>query len=824
MNIQCPECKSRYRVNSSEITENGRKAECARCHNIFIARRNVIGDRSKVKGEGWKGEGGREKINPTEKEDIDTLFKRFEEIVENASDEQIENHNEDELSKEKVEGEGPYKYLWEHTDKTAGEKRAAGDEEDIIEEEGHKEKRVPLYDSSIKPEIESDADMEEKFEEETPKSEEITDITSKMTIMESELAGEGYEEEEETAETGRKEPQKKIKHRFAGKGFTDRAGLILIASSLSVILIVLFLFIRYEQKNKLSDLLTNGATLTNLIANSSIRELKKNEQNRLLKIINFIAKEKGLVYGMIMNTNNRIIAHTDSGTIDSTMSDPISLKAASSNNPMKQIYEDTLTGKTIYEFSRPISYNGKKIGVIRLGFTPDAYGLISNDDVRVFAIIALSIFMLVPIFYYMICSSIRPIKVLNTNLEDLIKTKEFKMIQMSGDGEVGMLIEKFNMMISFFKDKYVKLSSLNKELEISNKILSYEKNRVEAILDNINEGIMVANSSRKIILVNKTIENIANINREETIGKDIKECFDHEEVREFISGGISQGNTYVQRNMELTIEKPKGEDIIRIYYMPLLDNRENSIGSLIIVKDLTAQKMAEKAQINFLSSVSHELKSPLTSIKSYTEMLVDGEVNNRDTQIEFYNIINEETYRLERLIENLITISKIEIGSLTINKNILKPIAFLEETAKLMKPHTLSKNIKFETILPDKMSPLSIDKVLVQTAIINLLSNAIKYTPEGGSVTLRAEENDTHTLIHVIDTGYGISEEEIPYIYDKFFRSSREEIKNKPGSGMGLSLAREIISLHDGDIRILSKVDRGTQFTVLLSKEEVVLH
>ncbi|MBI5183419.1 MAG: PAS domain-containing protein [Nitrospinae bacterium] len=637
----------------------------------------------------------------------------------------------------------------------------------------------------------------------------------------------GYKEEEIT-EPGKEKTKKGGKKKFIRKRFTDRAGMVLIVSSVSVILIVLFLFIRYEQGNKLNDLLINGATLTNMIANSSIQELKKNEQEQLLKIINLMAREKGLLYGMIMGTDNKIVAHTEGGFINTTMSDPISLKAASSNNPLKQIYQDPLTGKMIYEFSRPISYNGKKIGIIRLGFTPDAYNLISKDDMRVFAIIALCIFILVPISYYMMYSLIHPIKVLNTKIEDLIKeglqVNEFKMIQPYSEGEVGVLIERFNMMISFFKDKYIKLSESNKEIDVSNKILSYEKKRIEAVLDNINDGIMVADSSRKIILANKAMENIANINKEETIGKDIRECFDHPMVRDFISEGISQGNTYIQRNIELTIEKPKGEDIVRIYYMPLLDNRENSIGSLIIVKDLTTQKMAEKAQINFLSSISHELKSPLTTIKSYTEMLVDGEVNTRDTQIEFYNIINEETYRLERLIENLITISKIEIGSLTIDKNIVKPIPLLEETAKLMKPHAISKGIRFETILPDNISPLLIDKDLIQTAIINLLSNAIKYTPEGGNVTLRAEENNTHTLIHVIDTGYGISEEELPYIYDKFFRSSREEIKDKPGSGMGLSLVKEIISLHNGDIRTLSKLGRGTQFTLLLLKEEVVLH
>jgi two-component system phosphate regulon sensor histidine kinase PhoR len=201
-------------------------------------------------------------------------------------------------------------------------------------------------------------------------------------------------------------------------------------------------------------------------------------------------------------------------------------------------------------------------------------------------------------------------------------------------------------------------------------------------------------------------------------------------------------------------------------------------------------------------------------------MLMDDEVSDRDTKIDFFNTITDETNRLSRLISNLLNIAKIEMGSLTIQKDLIKSREFLEDIVKSIESQAMSKHIKLDSIVPDKLTPLVMEKDLLRVSILNILGNAIKYTPEGGSVTFKVEEDDSHMTIDIFDTGYGISEEELPSIFDKFFRSSDEKIKEHTGNGLGLALSREIIRLHDGKIEVSSNLGQGTHFALKLPKED----
>jgi len=230
--------------------------------------------------------------------------------------------------------------------------------------------------------------------------------------------------------------------------------------------------------------------------------------------------------------------------------------------------------------------------------------------------------------------------------------------------------------------------------------------------------------------------------------------------------------------------------------------------------------MAQQNQSDFIAHVAHELRTPLTTIKSYVEMLMDDEVSDRDTKIDFYNTINDEANRLARLINNLLNISKIEMGSLTINKDLIKTREFLEDIIKSIKTQATNKNIELESILPDKLSPLVMEKDLLRVAILNILGNAIKYTPDSGIVTFRVEEDESQIKVEIIDTGYGIADDELPKIFDKFFRSSDEKIKEHTGNGLGLALSREIIRLHNGNIEVMSSLGKGTHFTVSLPLED----
>jgi two-component system phosphate regulon sensor histidine kinase PhoR len=221
--------------------------------------------------------------------------------------------------------------------------------------------------------------------------------------------------------------------------------------------------------------------------------------------------------------------------------------------------------------------------------------------------------------------------------------------------------------------------------------------------------------------------------------------------------------------------------------------------------------------------VTHELLTPLTTIKSYNEMLMDGEIHDEETQKEFLNTIMQETERLQNLIQNLLHISKIEMGTLSLHKSHVRGDALVKDCVTAVETAARKKHIAFESHLPEKSPNFFGDKELLKVAIINILGNAVKYTPEYGKVVFSFQEENGTAVFEVADTGHGISEEDLPHIFEKFYRSKHEDIVRQNGTGLGLNLTRQIVALHGGEIEASSELQKGTQFVIRIPMEEYYL-
>jgi len=349
------------------------------------------------------------------------------------------------------------------------------------------------------------------------------------------------------------------------------------------------------------------------------------------------------------------------------------------------------------------------------------------------------------------------------------------------------------------------------KLRLTNRLLLYNISKFETILDNLNDGIIVLDSSNRILAINHIMEQLLDLKRTEIKGRHISEFSGRNEIFTFILENYESINKLVEKTEEIDV----GPSHLKVSYKTLIRNDGNPDGSLMIVKDVTSQKLAEQARVEFLSHVSHELKAPLDTIKSCTEMLVEGEAGNRETLLEFCNTINEEAERLSGLVDNLLHLSRIEMGSLTLTMSMTKTKEFIENIFRIALSQK-KKDISYELILPDKLPPVNIDKEFMGIALLNLIGNAVKYTPEHGKVTLRVEEDDDNLVIHVIDTGIGVSEEDMPHIFEKFYRSSDEEVRKETGHGLGLAIVKQIVELHGGAIKVMSKKGEGSQFSIIL--------
>lgn len=246
------------------------------------------------------------------------------------------------------------------------------------------------------------------------------------------------------------------------------------------------------------------------------------------------------------------------------------------------------------------------------------------------------------------------------------------------------------------------------------------------------------------------------------------------------------------------------------------DTDGSLLGVVTFLEDISDERCSRTRHAEFVSSVCHELKTPLAGIKAYVEMLADGDVEDVDEQQEMYGFIDDQIDRLTRMVNNMLNLARIESGVIKINRIDCELNDVLQKAAEVIGPPADEKQITFSAQLSKLYCPVHVDEDLFGQAIINLLSNAVKYTPQGGEVRLRSQMDEHSAVIEIRDNGLGIPAESLPHIFDRFYRVP-ENNNAAQGTGLGLSLVHYIVTeLHNGTIAVDSTVGEGTCFTVTI--------
>jgi two-component system, OmpR family, phosphate regulon sensor histidine kinase PhoR len=243
-------------------------------------------------------------------------------------------------------------------------------------------------------------------------------------------------------------------------------------------------------------------------------------------------------------------------------------------------------------------------------------------------------------------------------------------------------------------------------------------------------------------------------------------------------------------------------------------NEQETGGVVALFQDVTREKEIAQTKSDFVSHVSHELRSPLAGIKGYVEMLLDGDAEDPRTRREFHQIIAAETDRLSRLIDNILNLSRIESGVVKVVKEPQDLTSLVKEVLEVAGPQAVAKGIRLIEQLAPVFAQVRIDRDMMSQAVTNLVSNAIKYTQEGGTVwvSTSVDEGRGVAVFEVRDTGAGIPAEDLPRIFDKFHRV-RANSKMAKGTGLGLSLVKQIVeAVHHGRVEVASKVGEGSTF------------
>ncbi len=239
-------------------------------------------------------------------------------------------------------------------------------------------------------------------------------------------------------------------------------------------------------------------------------------------------------------------------------------------------------------------------------------------------------------------------------------------------------------------------------------------------------------------------------------------------------------------------------------------------GAFAVLRNAGELKAGQKRYAEFVSAVSHEMKSPLAGIKAYVELLVDGDADDRQTQEEFLGVIDVQADRLQRLIDNLLNIARIEAGMMNVAKDHISLNELLAATLDIVRPTAAAKHIELSAELSPMYLSVLADRDLMMQVAINLLSNAIKYTPEAGRVVLRTRAADDEVQFDVDDSGVGLDDEDQLKVFERFYRVNKDR-HMASGTGLGLPLAKHIVEdVHGGRLTVQSILGKGSVFTVSL--------
>ncbi|MDM5156761.1 ATP-binding protein [Bacillus sp. DX1.1] len=345
-----------------------------------------------------------------------------------------------------------------------------------------------------------------------------------------------------------------------------------------------------------------------------------------------------------------------------------------------------------------------------------------------------------------------------------------------------------------------------------------QQDRLHTLIENMGSGMILIDSRGYISLVNRSYKEIFHVTDEEYMDRLYYEAFLHAEIIELVEE-IFMTEVKVRKQMllPLGIERKHFE----VYGAPIIGTNHEWKGIVLVFHDITELKKLEQMRKDFLANVSHELKTPITSIKGFSETLLDGAMENQQFCEHFLHIILKESERMQGLIEDLLDLSKIEQQGFKLNMGTVEVKGLLEEIQMVLENKSQDKEIYLHIDVPRNVSVIG-DPSRLKQIFINLINNAILYTPAGGTVSVQLLQDENSAYIKVSDTGIGISKEEIPRIFERFYRVDKARSRNTGGTGLGLSIVKHLVEAHQGTITVDSEVGEGTTFTVVLPKTDSV--
>jgi two-component system, OmpR family, phosphate regulon sensor histidine kinase PhoR len=461
-------------------------------------------------------------------------------------------------------------------------------------------------------------------------------------------------------------------------------------------------------------------------------------------------------------------------------------------------YSSTLQTSMLY-VAFPLQTVAGERGFLRLALPLDTLKKAKSSLHMILAVsLLVSALVALALSYLLSNLASRSLRTMATTALQFGKGEYDRRFPVRGDDELGELATTMNDMAEKIENQLT--------------LLAGERKRLNTILLGMGEGVLVTDAEGIVTLVNPAFLRLLSVH-EEVEGKPLIEITRHPALHESYKIVLATRN---ERLEEVSFQMD-GEKIVLIHWVPLLE-QDRLEGIVSVFHDISDLKRLEKVRRDFMANVSHELRTPVTVIKGYAETMLGNMTLDKEHTSRFLGIIHDHAERLSNLIGDLLSISEIESGELSLNLAPLRIAETVHRVAALMEQQARAKGITIDYSEIESAPQILADPGRIEQVLINLLDNAIKYTPENGAVIITAQDERDKLKVSISDTGIGIPPNDLPRVFERFYRVDKGRSRDAGGTGLGLSIVKHIVQLHGGTATVESRPGKGSTFSFTLNK------
>ena len=592
----------------------------------------------------------------------------------------------------------------------------------------------------------------------------------------------------------------------------ERLGLSVMLAALAAVVVVLVLTIRFQLANEAEHIRAQGVNLARMFT-----KLSDQDRGDLEQVMSYQLSNETFAYGVIATSKGFSLVEVAAPGVTVPFVD-----ALPGNAWVQEAQRDTSRG-VIIEFYGPILVNGLVEGQtaqFRIGFFKPSLDVL-GAQLPFIASLMLPVFLLAPLFLFFLRREVDPLKNMNAEFEKILAGQNKTSVAAPTPGDIRGFALQFNHFLDQAKVQMVEYKEEKSKLVTSEKFLGYRLHRFETILNSLPVGLLVLDQDACVSVGNEWLRSHLDLDPQQIVGEKLSACSINADLQAHFARHEHNIGALVGEPFQF--DAPNGAARLSASVHRLNGEEEAAPTYLVMFLDVSNEARAQQTRKEFVAHLAHELKSPLHTLSLYSELLQSEEEINRELQLDAANVISDEVERLARLINNLLSMTQIEMGTLKLDRQRIKLIDLVRDTTEALQRSARDKVLNFEIDLPNDVIPVLVDKDVLRIAISNLLTNAIKYTDAGGTITVSVSETTDAVTICVADTGIGIPQEAQAEIFEKFYRVEGEQMNNRSGHGLGLALARQIVELHHGSMRVESELGEGSRFYIDLWKQAGVM-